>query len=277
MVIQATQGWFHFDWQGLCHYRDLLFLLVYREFASKYKQTILGPAWFILQPLLTTVVFQVVFGRGIKISTDGIPSFLFYFCALVPWSYFSQCLTGISTSLTSNASLFKKVYFPRLIVPLSIVFSNLLALVIQAATFLAFYAYFKYFTPAGSVIHPNAYLVFLPFLLLQTALTSLGAGLWVAALTVKYRDFHHMMNFLVQLWMYVTPIIYPASLIPEKYRIFLALNPMAGVVESYRFAFFGEGFVHAGYLLVSNLITFALLISGILVFNKIERNFVDTI
>jgi len=276
-IIRPRRSWFYFDWQGLLHYRDLLFLLVRRDFVATYKQSILGPAWFIIQPLLITVVFTIIFGKGIKISTDGLPPTLFYFCALIPWGYFAHCLNTISLSLTANAGLFQKVYFPRLIIPLSTILSNLILFMIQLVTFLGFYFYFKLFTPLGFTIQPNSFLLILPLLLLVTASLSLGVGLWVAALTVKYRDFQYLLGFGIQLWMFMTPIIYPSSAIPEKWRFILSFNPMVGIVESYRFAFFGVGAVNFNSLLASVLLTIFALISGILVFNKVERTFVDTI
>lgn len=276
-IIEAHQSWFYVDWKGLFHYRDLLFLLVRRDFIAKYKQTILGPLWFIIQPLLTTLVFTVIFGKFSKIPTDKLPPVLFYLCGLLAWNYFAQCLTSIAASLTNNAHLFSKVYFPRLIVPLSIIISNLMTFAIQAVTFLAFYFYFKIFTSAGSVINPNGFILLLPLLLLETAAVSLGIGLWIAALTVKYRDFQHLVSFLVQLWMYATPVIYPVSSIPDRWQFLTVLNPMSGIVESYRYAFFGTGFVDFRYLMTSAGLVLFSLVTGLLIFNRVERTFVDTI
>ncbi len=277
IVIQPTRGWFAIDWKGLLHYRDLLVLLVRRDFVSKYKQTVLGPAWFILQPLLTILVFSVIFGRVAKIPTDGHPPLLFYLCGLLPWNYFSQSLNTISNSLVANANLYSKVYFPRLIIPLSVVLSNLFAFLLQFVMFSGFYFYFKFFTVAGSHINPNLFILVLPFLLLQTAAISLGVGLWISALTTKYRDFQHLVGFLTQLWMYVTPVIYPLSVVPTRWRFVLALNPMSGVVEAYRYAFFGTGLVDPAYLLISAVVTLTILITGLIIFSKVERTFVDWI
>ena len=251
IIIQPNRSWFHIDWRGLSHYRDLLFLLVRRDFVSKYKQTILGPAWFVIQPLLTTLVFTIIFGKVAKIPTDGLPPALFYLCGLLAWRYFASCLTTTSTSFTANANLFGKVYFPRLIMPLSVVISNLFAFAIQLVTFLAFLFYFKYLTQAGIDIKPNLSIFALPLLLLQTAAISLGVGLWLSALTAKYRDFQFLMGFLVQLWMYATPVIYPMSIVQEKWKPILALNPMAPIVESYRYAFLGTGITNPSYLMIS--------------------------
>ena len=277
IIIQPNQSWLHIDWQGLSHYRDLLFLLVRRDFVSKYKQTILGPAWFVIQPLLMTLVFTIIFGKIAKIPTDGLPPALFYLCGLLVWRYFADCLTITSTSFTANANLFGKVYFPRLIVPLSVVISNLFAFAIQLVTFLGFFLYFKYFTPASANLKPNSFIFALPLLLLQTAAISLGIGLWLSALTAKYRDFQFLMTFLVQLWMYATPVIYPMSIVPEKWKSILALNPMAPIVELYRYAFLGTGITNPHYIAISMTITIFALLTGILIFNKTERTFIDTV
>ena len=276
-IIEPTRGWRVIDWRALVHYRDLLYLMVRRDFVAKYKQTVLGPAWFIIQPLITTLMFTVVFGKIAKIPTDGIPGQVFYLCNLLAWTYFSQSLPTIATSLITNAGLFTKVYFPRLIVPLAALVSNLLAFGLQLVTFLGFYFYFKFATPEGAGIQANLTLLALPLLILQTALISLGFGLWLAALTAKYRDFTHLMHFLVQLWMYATPVILPLRLVPEKLRIVFALNPMTAVVESFRYAFFSHATVNAGYLGLSVAITLVVLISGLLVFSRVEKTFVDVV
>lgn len=277
IIIRPNRSWFYIDWQGLLHYRDLLVLLVRRDFVARYKQTVLGPLWFIIQPLLMTLVFTVIFGNVAKLPTDGVPPMIFYLCGLLAWTYFASCLGSTSTSFISNAGLFGKVYFPRLIVPLSVIISNLFAFAIQLGTFLAFFAYFKYFTAAGASIHPNLLILALPLFLLQTALLSLGFGLWLSALTAKYRDFTFLMGFLTQMWMYATPIIYPISMIPEKWQYIAFLNPMASVVESYKYAFFGIGVVELNYIVISAAVTIIVLLSGILIFNRAERTFIDTV
>jgi len=217
-IIQPTKSWFRIPWREIWHYRDLLYLLVRRDFVAKYKQTILGPLWFILQPLLTTLVFTVIFGRVAKIPTDELPPLLFYLCGMLPWSYFAQCMNGTSTTFVTNAALFGKVYFPRLVVPLSIVTSSLLAFLIQLVTFAVFWLYYKFFTEAGSLFHLRAMpLALCPLLLLQTAALGLAVGLWMSALTAKYRDFVHLSGFLTQLWMYATPVVYPLSVVPERW------------------------------------------------------------
>lgn len=277
IVIKPNRSWFYIDWEGLFHYRDLLWLLVKREFLARYKQTILGPAWFILQPLFTTVVFTIVFHKVAKISTDSLPPFLFYLCGLIIWDYFARCFILTSNSLISNARLFEKVYFPRLIVPLSDVIANLFSFTLQLVIFLGFYFYFKYFTPAGISIKPNPVILGLPLLLLQTLAFSLGVGLWISALTAKYRDLIHIVNLLIQLWMYATPVIYPISTVPAHWRFILAINPMAAIVDLFRYAFFGTATLGLNYLLISIATTVAVLFSGILIFNRVERTFIDIV
>lgn len=277
IVIQANRNWFFIDWRELLSYRDLLFLFVRRDFLAKYKQTVLGPAWFILQPLLTSLVFVIVFHKGLRISTDGVPPILFYLSGLVAWSYLSRCVTGVSTCLTANGGLLQKVYFPRLILPFSLVLSSLITFGVQLVTFLAFYLYFKLFTPVGSSIEPHLVILALPFFTLQVMATGLGVGLWVAALTVRYRDLQYFMSFLTQIWMYATPIIYPSSAVPEFWRSLMTLNPMASIVEFYRIAFFGVGRANTVQWIVSLSLSGLLLLTGALAFNRAERTFVDTI
>jgi len=277
VIIKPSRNLFYIDWQGLLHYSDLLFLLVWRDFVSKYKQTILGPLWFIIQPLLTTIVFTVIFGKVAKIPTDNLPPFLFYLCGLVIWDYFARCFNGISTTFIDNAQVFGKAYFPRLIVPMSIAISNLIALAIQIVLFLGFYMYFKLFTPAGAFMHINIALAALPLIIIQAGIFGLGTGLWITASTAKYRDLRHLSPFIIQLWMYATPIIYPISAIPEKWRIILAINPMAAMVELFRYGFFSASVINVHQLALSFAVTIIVLLSGILVFNRVEKTFVDVI
>ena len=277
IVIRPTRGWLQLNLGEIWQYRDLLFLLVHRDFVAKYKQTILGPAWFVLQPLLTTVVFSIVFGEIAKIPTDYLPPMLFYLAGLLGWNYFAQTFQSTSVTLIGNAGLFGKVYFPRLVVPLSAVISNLFAFALQLATLLAVWIYFKLFTSAGGLFGFSASIVWFPLVLLQVAALSLGVGLWLSALTAKYRDFTFLSGFIIQIWMYATPVIYPLSQIPEKWRWIAVLNPMTMPVEAIRIMFLGQGTVVGAYVLLSLSITVLLLLSGILVFNKIEKTFVDTV
>lgn len=276
-IIEPTRGWARISWKELVHYQDLLFLLVRRDFISRYKQTMLGPLWFVIQPLLTTLVFTVIFGKVANISTDGLPQVLFYMCGLLAWGYFAQCMGGTSTTFVSNAGLFGKVYFPRLVIPLSVVISSLMSFAIQLVTFLVFWVWFKFFTGSGALFHFNACLFALPFLVLLTAAIGLGVGLWMSALTAKYRDFTHLSSFLTQLWMFATPIVYPLSEVPQKWQWVVALNPMTVVAEAYRLAFLGVGTVQPVFLVISVAITIFLLFTGILIFTKTEKTFIDTV
>lgn len=277
IIIEPNQRWLRIPWREIVEYRDLLFLMIHRNFVARYKQTVLGPLWFIIQPLLTTVVFTVIFGRVAKISTDALPPTLFYLCGLLAWQYFAQCLQSTSTSFTSNMHLFGKVYFPRIIVPMSNIISNLLAWGLQALTFMGFWLYFKFGTTSGAMFELRPGIVWLPLLLLQTAMLGLGIGLWMSALTAKYRDLSFLTEFFIQLWMYATPVVYPLSLVPERWRWAVVLNPMAPIVESYRHLLLGAGTVEPGYLVLSAIMTIALLLSGLLMFNRVERTFIDTV
>ena len=277
IVICPTRGWLQLNLGEIWQYRDLLFLLVHRDFVAKYKQTILGPAWFVLQPLLTTVVFSIVFGEIAKIPTDDLPRMLFYLAGLLGWNYFAQTFQSTSGTLVANAGIFGKVYFPRLVVPLSAVISNLFAFALQLATLLAVWIYFKLFTSAGGLFGFSASIVWFPLVLLQVAALSLGVGLWLSALTAKYRDFTFLSGFIIQIWMYATPVIYPLSQIPEKWRWIAVLNPMTMPVEAIRIMFLGQGTVVGAYVLLSLSITVLLLLSGILVFSKVEKTFIDTV
>ena len=277
VVIEPNRSWFRLPWRDLLHYRDLWFLMVRRDFVAKYKQTVLGPLWFIIQPLFTTLMFTVVFGRIAKIPTDGLPPMLFYLCGTLAWGYFAQCVNGTSTIFVGNARLFGKVYFPRLIVPLATVTSGLFSFVIQLCTFLGFWIFFKFFTDAGANFTVTPYLFALPLLLLQSAATGLGVGLWMSSLTAKYRDFSHLTSFMTQLWMYATPIVYPLSEVPERWRWVVRINPMTGIVETYRYAFLGAGSMDLPTMLASGLLTVFVLVSGVLLFARTERTFIDTV
>jgi lipopolysaccharide transport system permease protein len=277
IVIRPTKGWFRLDVADLWRYRDLLLLLVNRDFVSKYKQTVLGPAWFILQPLLMTAVFTVVFGMVARIPTDGVPPVLFYLAGLLGWNYFAQTFQVTSSTLTFNASIFGKVYFPRLVVPLSTVISGFLSFGLQLATFLAFLGYYKLFTPAGAGLTVGTGILWFPLVMAQIAALSLGVGLWMAALTAKYRDFAFLSGFLVQIWMYATPVIYPLSRIPEEWRWVAAVNPMTAPVEAIKLMFLGQGTLDPAHAAISAGLTLFFLVTGLAVFDKVERTFVDVV
>lgn len=277
LVICPTRGWFHLDLAEVWRYRDLLFQLVYRDFAAKHKQTILGPAWFILHPLLLTAVFVLIFGKVAKLPTDGLPPVLFYLTGLLGWNYFAQTFQTTSNTLVTNANMFGKVYFPRLVVPLSAVISNFFAFALQLGTLLCIWVYYKAFTTSGAAFGFSREIVWLPLLVLHIGALSLGVGLWLSALTAKYRDFTFLTPLIIQVWMYITPVIYPLSQIPQRWRWVAVLNPMTVPVEVTKYMFLGQGVVIRGYVIVSIALAALLMVSGILVFNKVEKTFVDTV
>jgi lipopolysaccharide transport system permease protein len=250
---------------------------VHRDFVARYKQTILGPAWFILQPLLTTAVFSIIFAEIAKIPTDGLPPVLFYLTGLLGWNYFAQTFLSISGTLVANAGLFGKAYFPRLVIPLSAVISNLFNFALQLTTLLVVWIYFKLFTDAAGQFGLSVGIVWFPLVLVQVAALSLGGGLWLTALTAKYRDLGFLSGFIIQIWMYATPVIYPLSQIPDKWRWISVLNPMTMPIEAIKAMFLGQGTIVIVYLAMSVATTIALLLSGVLIFNKVEKTFVDTV
>jgi lipopolysaccharide transport system permease protein len=274
-VIKPVTGWFDLNLRELWRSRDLVMLFVWRDFVTVYKQTILGPLWFLLQPLLTTMVFVLIFGRLAGLSTDGVPRLLFYLLGTVTWSYFANCLQKTSTTFSSNAHIFGKVYFPRLTVPLSIVISNLIAFAIQFSLFLLFFAFYASEGWIKPALQPT--LLLLPVLLIQMAALGLGCGMIVASLTTRYRDLGLLVGFGVQLWMFVTPVVYPASMVPQRWEWLMGLNPMAAIINTFRHAFHGVGNFDIGQLLVSMAVTATILAMGVLLFSRIEKSFMDTI
>ena len=274
LVIEPPKGWFDLHLRDLWRYRDLVGLFVRRDFVAVYKQTILGPLWHLIQPLLTTLMFTVVFGRIAGLPTDGIPQFAFYMAGTTVWSYFANCLTRTSNTFAANAGIFGKVYFPRMVVPASTVLSQLIAFAIQFGFFLCFYTYFRLH---GAAIRPNWAIGLLPALLLLMAGLGLGFGIVISSLTTKYRDLQVLVGFGVQLWMYATPVIYPLSTMPDRFRWLLVANPMTAVVETFRYGFFGTGTFSWAYLGYSAGFTVALLLAGLAVFNRVERTFMDTV
>ncbi|MFZ5570638.1 MAG: ABC transporter permease [Thermodesulfobacteriota bacterium] len=274
MIIRPRRGWFELNLGELWRARELVILFFWRDFVAIYKQTILGPLWFLIQPILTTVTFTIVFGLIAKLPTDGVPGFLFYMSGTVLWAYFAESLNKTSTTFISNENLFGKAYFPRLAVPLSILLSNLVTFVIQFSLFMIFLLYFYL---SGSGIRPNLWMLFLPVLLLLMAGMGLGFGIIVSALTTRYRDLRFLVTFGVQLLMYATPVIYPLSSVPDAFKPFLLANPLAAVIETFRFAFLGVGTLNPWALLYSAVFTAVLLLIGILLFNHVESTFMDTV
>lgn len=273
-VLRPKTGWFNIHLGELWRYRDLIALFIRRDFVAIYKQTILGPLWFLLQPLFSTLVFTIVFGNIAKIPTDGLPHVLFYMSGIVSWSYFSNCLTSTSNTFIANANIFGKVYFPRLAIPISVVITNLLTFVIQFSLFLAITLYFYL---SGADIHPNRWILLLPLLLLQMGALGLGFGILISSGTTKYRDLTFALGFGVQLWMYATPIVYPLSQVPEKWLWLYTLNPMVALVETFRYAFLGAGAIQPAQLVVSLAVTIVVLALGIILFSRVEKSFMDTV
>jgi lipopolysaccharide transport system permease protein len=274
LVIKGHTSLFDIKFKDIWNYRDLLFLFVKRDFVSFYKQTVLGPLWFFIQPIFTTLVFTFVFGNLAGISTDGLPQYLFYLSGITAWNYFSDCLTKTSTVFRDNANIFGKVYFPRLIMPLSIVFSNLVRFGVQLLLFLLMMAYFGF---KGADFHVTSAIFFFPLLILLMAFLGLGAGLIITAITTKYKDLTFLITFGVQLLMYGTTVIYPLSAAPPAYKKYIELNPMTGIIEAFRYAFLGKGEFTVWSIGYSTVFTIVILFLGIIIFNKTEKNFVDTI
>ena len=278
-VIRPQSGWFDIDFKGLVRYRDLILLMVKRNFTVLYKQTILGPAWVVIQPLLTTLVFTVVFGNIAGLPTDGVPKFLFYMGGNIVWTFFDSSLVATSSTFITNRNLFSKVYFPRLCIPISTVLTQLINFFVQFVLFLGFVVYYA-FQP-GSGVRPNPQLILMtPLLLIQLGLLGLGFGIVISALTTKYRDLQMLVGFGVHLWMYATPVTYSTSLIVEKYPKLLGLymlNPVTPVIERFRAAFLGVPGYSSGYMLQSVGVTLLVLAVGVVLFSHIEKTFMDTV
>jgi len=274
MVIEPKTSWFDLRLNELWAYKDLLLIMVKRDFIAAYKQTILGPLWHFLQPLFTTVVFVVVFGRIAKIPTDNIPPPLFYLCGLTLWNYFSACLNGTSNTFIANAGIFGKVYFPRLIIPLSVILSNAVKLGIQLLLLLGIMIYYA---SNGFPLNLSFNIFWIPVLILNVAILGLALGILISALTTKYRDIAVLIGFGMQLLMYATPIIYPVSFIPEKYKTIIGLNPLTWIIEAFRNGLLGQGIINLPMLGYSAILTIILLITSIMVFSKVEKTFMDTV
>ena len=275
MVIEPQRSLFDLRLGELWRYRDLVMLFVRRDFVSVYKQTILGPLWFLIQPILTTVTFTVIFGRIASLPTDGLPQFLFYMSGTVVWAYFADVLNKTSNTFVNNSQLFGKVYFPRMAVPVSILISSLITFLIQFALFLVFVVYFLL---SGSAVHLNGlWILFSPVLLLMMAGLGLGFGIIISSLTTKYRDLRFLVQFGVQLLMYATPVIYPVSAISAKYQWIMLANPMTSIVEAFRYAYLGAGDANMGHLLYSFVFMLVVVFIGSVVFNRVEQTFMDTV
>jgi len=277
--ISPYRNIFHFDIRALWHYRDLLLILVRRDFVAFYKQTILGPLWFFIQPLFTTLIYTFIFGSLANIPTDGLPAPLFYMAGITVWNYFAECLVKTSTVFKDNANIFGKVYFPRLIMPLSLVVSNMIRFAVQMLLFLLTMAWY-YWIKGITNFHFTYYVLLFPFTILLMALLGLGLGMIISAMTTKYRDLAFLVQFGVQLLMYITTVIYPLSTVLTKfpkYSWIVKYNPMTPIIESFRVGFLGSGTISWLLLGYATCVTFIIFILGIFIFNKVERNFVDTI
>lgn len=274
LVIRPKTKWYELRLGDIFRYKDLLFLFVRRDFVSLYKQTILGPLWFFLQPIITTITFTIIFGNVAQISTDGLPPVLFYLTGITLWNYFSDTLTKTADTFTANANIFGKVYFPRMIVPLSVVVSNLIKLGIQVSLFLGVWIYFLVQTDS---LHPNITMLLVPFLIILMGFLGLSLGIIISSLTTKYRDLKFLITFGVQLLMYATPIVYPLSIVSPKYKWIVLSNPVTSIVETFKYAFLGFGefsWLNLGYSLIFTLILFLL---GLIVFHRVEKSFMDTV
>lgn len=272
--ISPRKTWFALDIREIWHYRDLVMLFVRRDFVAVYKQTVLGPFWYLLQPIFSTLVFTIVFGVILKVSTEEIPQSLFFLSGIVVWNYFASCLNRTSDVLVENKGLFGKVYFPRLTVPISTVIVNLITFLIQ---FLLFLAVLWYFSARGAPVRIGPMLCLLPLLVVQMAALGLGVGILISSLTTKYRDLSFLVGFAVQLWMYATPIVYPLSMVPSGWRWLYDLNPMAFVVEAFRMGFWGTGSLDPLAMTISLVETVLLLVIAICVYSRVEKTFMDTV
>ncbi len=274
LEIKPQSSVFDLHLKDVWAYRDLLWLLVRRDFVSFYKQTIFGPLWFFIQPIFTTLIFTFIFSNLAKISTNSAPAPLFYMAGTVAWNYFADSLTKTSTVFKDNAPIFGKVYFPRLIMPISIVFSNLVKFGVQFILFIIMMAYYLFL---GNKVEPNLYILLFPVVITLMAILGLGVGLIITAATTKYRDLAFVVTFGIQLLMYATPVIYPLSAAPVKYRTIIALNPMSGLIETFRYGFLGTGQFYPGAFIYSVVASILIFLIGLIVFNKVEKNFVDTV
>ena len=273
-VITPKNKFFRLNLKELWQYRDLITSFVKRDITSTYKQTILGPLWFFIQPIFTTLMFLIVFGNIAKIPTDGVPQVLFYMNGIILWNYFSKCLVATSNTFVSNAAIFKKVYFSRLTIPVSNVISALVQFLIQFTLFVIIFIVYKI---KGADVELSYAVFAIPLFVLQMAVLGLGIGLIITSLTTKYRDLTYLVGFAVQLWMYATPIVYPLSMVPEKWRSVYVLNPVVPILESFKHAFFSTGMPSITEYGISVATTIFLLFAGIFIFNFVEKNFVDTV
>jgi len=274
LIIEPQTKLFDLKFREIVRYKDLMILFVRRDIVTVYKQTILGPLWFFIQPILTTLVFTVIFGNVAEIPTDGLPPYLFYLAGVIVWNYFADCLKMTSDVFTKNQNIFGKVYFPRVVVPLSITISNLIKFGIQLLLFFGFCIYFYF---QGTDIELNIEVVYFPLLVILMALLSLGFGMVISSMTSKYRDLTFLVSFGVQLFMYATPVVYPASMVQRKWEFWLWLNPMTSMVEAFKYMFLGKGQFDWFWLGYTAIVTIIVFFVGLAIFNRTEKNFMDTV
>jgi len=272
-TIDDTHSLFDLKLKEVWKYKDLVYMFVKRDFVSSFKQTILGPIWFFINPIFTTITYLIIFGKFAKLPTDGAPGILFYLAGVTLWNYFSGALLGTTNTFTGNASIFGKVYFPRLVTPVSIVISNLMRLIVQFLLFIAVWLYYL----INKEIHPNWWMLATPFLIIIMALFALGVGMIFSSLTTKYKDLTMLLAFGVSLLMYATPVIYPISMLPGYFRSLAKYNPLTGIFECFKYGWLGVGDFSPSMLIISTIITIVLLFIGIITFNKVERTFMDTV
>lgn len=272
--VNSKRALFSINLKELWKYRDLVVLFVKRDIKNIYKQTVLGPLWIVISPFLSTFVFTVIFGIIANISTDGIPQFLFYMSGNILWSFFSSCFNNASSTFLGNARIFGKVYFPRLVMPIAGIIYNLITFMVRFVMFIILVAVYAL---TGANVHPDILVLAIPILLLHTAFLGSGCGLIISSVTTKYRDLNVLVSFGLTLWMYLTPVVYPVSQIPESFRWLMLLNPVAPIMETFRYAFLGCGSFEWLYLLISLFVTASVLVFGIVVFNQVEKNFIDTV
>ncbi len=272
-TIESSHSLLDLNLKEVWRYKDLVYMFVKRDFVSSFKQTILGPIWFFINPIFTTIVYIVVFGNIAKLSTDGAPKILFYLAGITLWNYFSTCLNSTSNVFTANASIFGKVYFPRLVMPLSIVFSNLMKLGVQMALFLVVFFYYLF----QGEVQPNWWILATPFLIALMAIFALGLGMIFSSLTTKYRDLQMLLSFGISLYMYATPVIYPASSLKGIFRTISYYNPLTGIFECFKYAWLGVGDFSPAMLIISSVIILVILAIGTVIFNKVEKGFMDTV
>ncbi|GGF08396.1 lipopolysaccharide transport system permease protein [Chishuiella changwenlii] len=273
-VIESKHNLFSLNLKEVWNYKDLVYMLVKRDFVTSFKQTVLGPIWFFINPIFTTIIYVVIFGNVANLSTDGSPKFAFYLAGVTLWNYFSTCLMGTSSVFKTNATIFGKVYFPRLVMPLSVVISNLMRFAVQFVLFIAVVVYY-YFTEGN--VHPNIWILATPFLILLMAGFAMGMGMIFSSMTTKYQDVSMLLGFGISLFMYATPVIIPISSFPEKLKFIAELNPLTGIFECFKYGYLGTGDFSEGMLIYSTLFTIIIVAIGTVIFTKVEKSFMDTV